>query len=574
MRLVTKHDIVEEWEKKVLLTEDPHTHRRPPLSRLPCANQDPNLLRACDKPGTRHCSACRLVGYCSQDCQKEHWKQHKKDCKDPIRSSDWQPDWVKERRTPAFMSPSSMTGWEQQSMYGMGQILWGNTPALDILNIACNEGQKKHCGSRHCSRIPSGDLRHIIRTVNGLPKNYSGRLTLRINDREPITIIRNILMLAILGLLSDSSVAAEHSLHIWYSVFLPNAYFSDVLPVLSEIINKLMSDDDATIDLSPSSTLSIATTSNLRSSLGMFVSNGSLDPGQANDAFTHVMNAPERVDYRHRYMAALRPSHRLAMFEWRRFGIVQPFGAFNAHLNTPNRWLFGPGGRLFMFDSANPLEGWNVDDVIESGKRCGATEEDIMGCLFFHVRAQLLEFAERLKRFNISIHVSAEDARRMAARMKAKAPEVFQGFDRIEVSNIVDVEYVGVASVLQDWGPLLNKDNEHAALVGTFMNWFVSQPTAKAESAGPTVITRLMKEIFDASQARGGTPALRGLLSRDPSSPELLKLFASMDFKYENSKAFLAYLRKVGADEAAERAGVRRRQRHTIVPGVRARSHL
>ena len=40
---------------------------------LVCAN--------CTKPSTTKCSACKKVRYCSRDCQKEHWKLHKKDCK-------------------------------------------------------------------------------------------------------------------------------------------------------------------------------------------------------------------------------------------------------------------------------------------------------------------------------------------------------------------------------------------------------------------------------------------------------------------------------------------------------------
>ena len=26
------------------------------------------------------CSRCKKVAYCSKDCQKSHWKQHKKEC--------------------------------------------------------------------------------------------------------------------------------------------------------------------------------------------------------------------------------------------------------------------------------------------------------------------------------------------------------------------------------------------------------------------------------------------------------------------------------------------------------------
>ena len=83
-----------------------------------------------------------------------------------------------------------------------------------------------------------------------------------------------------------------------------------------------------------------------------------LTPDVANNALTQVMLADSRVDYRHRYYSRIEPSHRLAMLEWRRFGLVMPFGAVTAHMNLPNRWLFSPDGRLFLYDSANPLDGW------------------------------------------------------------------------------------------------------------------------------------------------------------------------------------------------------------------------
>ena len=38
----------------------------PPPKSLPCANVKVEAYEACDKPGTRACSACKLVSYCSK----------------------------------------------------------------------------------------------------------------------------------------------------------------------------------------------------------------------------------------------------------------------------------------------------------------------------------------------------------------------------------------------------------------------------------------------------------------------------------------------------------------------------
>ena len=44
------------------------------LKKQPCAK--------CKlKVGSRLCSACHQIGYCSRECQKAHWKAHKAECK-------------------------------------------------------------------------------------------------------------------------------------------------------------------------------------------------------------------------------------------------------------------------------------------------------------------------------------------------------------------------------------------------------------------------------------------------------------------------------------------------------------
>ena len=43
-----------------------------------CASQE------CSNPGNLRCSGCRTVGYCSAECQKKDWKQHKVNCKKTV----------------------------------------------------------------------------------------------------------------------------------------------------------------------------------------------------------------------------------------------------------------------------------------------------------------------------------------------------------------------------------------------------------------------------------------------------------------------------------------------------------
>jgi hypothetical protein len=44
----------------------------------PCAGC--GAVRKLDELPYKSCSACRAVSYCTKECQKKHWKQHKKEC--------------------------------------------------------------------------------------------------------------------------------------------------------------------------------------------------------------------------------------------------------------------------------------------------------------------------------------------------------------------------------------------------------------------------------------------------------------------------------------------------------------
>ncbi|KAK0452836.1 uncharacterized protein EV420DRAFT_1558595 [Desarmillaria tabescens] len=532
----------------------------PPLSRLSCANQDTSKSQFCYKDGTMSCSGCLLVRYCSKECQLKDWRSHKYDCRNMIRSPEWSPAWVREKRTPKFIdnddtAPGMPPG--APSVFGMGLILWGNTAAIDIVNAVNNEGVAD-IRNRDLSLafIASGDLRNVVRTINELPGDYAGTIKIVLNDFNPIVVSRNLMILSILGIIEDVEEAAEHALHLWYSIFQPLSYETRIyLSILqSQIFRHL---DGTSTQLTPSTTMYNMFSSNTVSFLLDKLRPKDMDPPMANNALNDIMNAPEREDYRDRYYARMKPSHRLAFKQWRSYGLILPFGAINAHMAIPNPWVFTQDGRLMLSDNAHPFDGWDFDEMFNAGKAHGTTEEDLIGCLFFYVKDQLVEFSKRLRRFKIQIYSFDQDARDLLPTLKS-SPSFPQRFDRIEVSNIVDKNYVGM-SVLTDWGPLLNEANPHAAIIGHFMNWPVWKESAKPLSSS-AITKHAMKRMSECPFA-GFSPATLSPLDR-----KVHDMMKNLILFHDTSKSFEEYLKDEKEGVITSKAGLQRRPLNRIAP--------
>ena len=136
----------------------------------------------------------------------------------------------------------------------------------------------------------SGDIRHFIKTVNALPDDYSGNLTVVINDQAPIVCLRNLVLLILLGTIEDPSVAAELSLHLWYSAFTqmghPLMVISTIAPLIPTFSNPKFS-----IELGSTSRLSGALSSDTVTLLGIML--------QANADVSTTQAEMDRVLYGH-----------------------------------------------------------------------------------------------------------------------------------------------------------------------------------------------------------------------------------------------------------------------------------
>ncbi|KAF8636838.1 hypothetical protein AX17_003230 [Amanita inopinata Kibby_2008] len=530
--------------------------RFPPLEVLPCANIEVSKYRVCPNPGKMACSQCRLSLTSMQECQKNHWKQHKRDCKNPMMSTDWKP--ARDGHGPIFVSD----GEEWDSLF-KGVSLWGNMPAIDIINLAANE--KDPTKDFSLAFVASGDLRNVVMTINSLPENYSGQLNILLNDHNLPVVFRNIVLLFILGSTEDQSLAADVALHFWYSAFLPAVYRTRISALTTAFLSKLYDIHP----LGPLSNLQCFVPTNVKEYFSHLASS-SFAVAEAREEYDRVRNNPSRGDYRDRMYLLLRPSHRVAFKVFRLFGLILPFGALNAHFNVPNASLFSLNRKWLQTDFADPLEGWDVDAVIRVGKAHGATAEDIYGCLYFFLTHELRTFARRLRQFRISFKITNLDACILSEMIKGnELSELINlpstRFDRIEVSNIFDANYVGLRRVLMCWAPLLRQSSA-AAIVGYFMNWAMQHREGRAHNADRETYSKVLQRLLEEGRVPGFTQCNGQRPSMDSIQASLAGTPDYVESLCDNSEPFSRFLAKQGLKRVLTETKLVLREKHTIVP--------
>ncbi|KAJ7863191.1 hypothetical protein B0H13DRAFT_2070916 [Mycena leptocephala] len=534
------------------------------VSHLMCGNRR-SRTNSCPERGLNICANCRLIKYCSEKCKNQHWPKHRSRCTHRYLSETWQPTWVAEGRDPTFLYPSNVV-----TLYRPTVDFWGDLPAMDCLQLSSNEG------SNDLEPLPdlklcfaaSGDLRNLIRTINSLPSDYTGYCDVLLNDTNPILANRNLIILFVL-LSSGPSLeeAAEFSTHLMYSAALPEAGAQYVKQCVDFIY---ASGGEFEADLSFQRCLdtrgegkvySVQPSAGIKRLLEMFHSNYTL--GEALKSMKDTTLAPDQLDFREKYFAGLKPSHRMAFQRFRESGILGPFSLNTSNFTHPNRLLFSPQGIWMVPEDANAFFGWDVAGVQNSGIKHGASPEDILGCLFFHVKDELREFARRVKELRIDIHVTSFDAGRILAKgITIGALPAFEdsSFDRILTSNLIDS--VGLRACLSDWGPLLNRQNKFASILMQTKAWHTHQPHVTAQW-GPHAMKVLEEKC---NKIPGLEVKMKTVFAQGLRSPALFRIFESLDAFHDNEPAFQEFLNDQDAGRSAIAFDLQLRSKHRVIP--------
>ncbi|KAF8211095.1 hypothetical protein K438DRAFT_1752810 [Mycena galopus ATCC 62051] len=536
------------------------------VSYLMCGNS--TNARSCPERGLNICPNCRLIKYCSEKCKTQHWAKHRSACTHPYLSDTWQPSWVVEERDPTFLHPES----NLVTLFRPTVDFWGDLPAMDCLQLPSNEGidleplpDLKLCFAGKCS---SGDLRNLIRTVNSLPWDYTGYCDILLNDTNPVLVNRNLVILFVL-LSSGPSLeeAAELAVHLMYSAALPQAS--------AEYVNRCInfiyaSRGEFEADLSfrrcldtrgEGKVYSVQPSAGIKRPMEMFHSNYTL--AAALQSMKDTTLAPDGLDFREKYFAGLKPAHRMAFQRFRETGILAPFSLNTSNFTQPNRLLFSPQGIWMVPEDANALFGWDAG-VQNSGIKHGTSPEDILGCLFFHVKDEFREFARRVKELRIDIHLTSFEPTILAKGITIGALPAFEdaSFDRIFTSNLVDA--VGLRGCLSDWGPLLNRENQFASILMQTKAWHTQKPHATAQW-GPHAMKVLEEKC---NQVPGLDVKMKTIFAQGLRSPALFRIVESLDAFHDNEPAFQEYLNDQDAERSAAAFDLQLRPTHRVHPKV------
>ncbi|KAH7204657.1 hypothetical protein DER44DRAFT_666985 [Fusarium oxysporum] len=456
---------------------------------LPCANCSPDGT-SCHNTGKSSCSNCRLVVYCSSECQKAHWSVHKVDCKSPLTKATWEPEWAAQGREPAFV------GSAVNQFFGGTKYLFGNIPALDVLRLDANEGEA-YQGQLRLLFAASGDSRNAIKTIGQLPSSYQQPIDIVMNDRDIDIVARNAIMLLIALTVDDQDEAVDCMIHIWYSASIRKSH-CDILkhrvrPLIENVCDKIKG--------KPANRVLGKTWTFEERSLRLALKKSSWDKvlsfldmpqdltaDKADEVRRAVTLAPSRVDYRERHFLFLNPSLRVAKQRYREDGLLLPFGAQRSEFCEPNPTFFQSADHWPMFDSADPLDGWLLNEVEKTPT--GLATFDIYGKLFHYVRSMLVKFLARAAKSTVAFQLLQVDA--------ANLPDHVDGsFDRIEVSNISDGGYLGIHRTVALMAPVLREPsiNPHATLITLFMNMVEETLTPADKMGGMNPTSKLSKRL-------------------------------------------------------------------------------
>ena len=140
-----------------------------------------------EREGMMKCSSCLKVYYCNAECQRNHWAKHRSSCHKTAEETIKLVEQMKK-----FLDMKKLNPGVAATYY------WGNTPAVDLINLSMNEGEE-YSSPLALLLCGVGDPRNVLLTIASLPDAYTQQVTFLLNDICPCTLARTVLLLYMLN---------------------------------------------------------------------------------------------------------------------------------------------------------------------------------------------------------------------------------------------------------------------------------------------------------------------------------------------------------------------------------------
>ena len=384
--------------------------RMQPLDEIMCANCTLNIglqnVAMCEKRGTMDCSeGCHLVKYCSQRCQKEHSPAHKEDCKSRYAETDWLKG-IKYNTTAEDASAEPHI--VDRRFHSMAIQFPSSTANLPMPFSAC--------------LAESGDLSDMVQTILSVPDGYDGEIILHLNHVSPNIAFSNLLSLLAMGTLGELS--CDMLIQLWYSV----AMTENQMVNITKMLGKLVQDSEGevtkgpycaslpklphvmlTVDFEWKYWFVIFTENTLQSSRHI---------GKCMEDRNKHFLSPQGKRYAVEMLSTLSPHQRVSWDNFAQLGMLLPLGAFNAHHNVQNPFLFDVDNHWRPESQLDPLQCWPRAEIIAAGERYCVPSNDIYGALFFLVRQKLSECIRKLSMHKFHIIVTCSEPSALVHRLQ------------------------------------------------------------------------------------------------------------------------------------------------------------
>nr|OQO25304.1 hypothetical protein B0A51_13954 [Rachicladosporium sp. CCFEE 5018] len=126
--------------------------------------------------------------------------------------------------------------------FGGKKYLWGNVPAIDVVQLEKNEGAHYE-GNLRLLFAASGDMRNVLETMRCLPLAYRKPLFLHINDKDLDIVARNLIVTLAAFVALDNVEAVDFMLNIWYSALITKSHadflWNELRPLIADVVLKI-----------------------------------------------------------------------------------------------------------------------------------------------------------------------------------------------------------------------------------------------------------------------------------------------------------------------------------------------